>query len=263
MPQLSYDFFQPVASVGLKADLKWDYVISCRAFETIAIGLGVAKVTGEDFTVRLPYANSSTIVFSADLVASNEINGEVNGVAITPVTFAVSHVNTMGLIAAAITAADPNVTATVGGSNNRTLFLTAANGFNSIVSNWVVTLGASQATTTLTNTTADVLYGIALRIQNKMNLMGPNGGSAGPSPYYEGDCISTETQGVVWVTSENGNTSDSPVYWRFITGGVGEVKGQFRTDADGGQAILIPSTIARWLTSASAGELAQLQIQLP
>lgn len=263
MPQLTYEFFQPVASVGLKADLKWDYVISCRAFETIQIGLGVAKVTGEDFTVRLPYLNSSTIVFSADLVASNVINGDINGVAIAPVVFAVSHANTMALIAAAITTVDSNVTATVGGSNNRTLFVSSTNGNSSLVANWVVTLGASQATTTLTNSTSDVFYGIALRIQNKMNLMGPYGGSAGPSPYYEGDCISTETQGVVWVTSENGNTSDSPVYWRFTNGGVGEIKGQFRTDADGGEAILIPSSIARWLTTASAGKLAQLQIQLP
>lgn len=263
MAQLTYNYFTPVASAGLKADLCYDYVISCRAFQDIAMGLGVAKVTGVDFQVRLPQQDYSIIVFSADLVSLNVINGDINGVAIAPVTFTTNHLTTMGLIGAAITAADPNVTVTVGGANNRTLFLQGANGFAALAANFVVTLGASQATTTITNTTNDTFYGIALRQQNKQNIYTPIG-SGGPTPYYEDDSVQVETNGTVWVQPETAVSSDGPVYWRFKDNGAGKARGQFRNDADGGTAILLDSSIARWLSSAGgSGAYAQLQIKLP
>lgn len=263
MAQLVYTYFTPVASAGLKVDLCYDYVISCRAFQDIYMGLGVAKVTGVDYQVRLPQQSFTTLVFSADLVASNVINGNVNGVAITPVVFTTNHLNTMGLIATAIQAADPNVTATVGGANNRTISIQAANGFPVNATTWVVTLGGSQATIAITNTTSDVFYGIALRQQNKMNVYTPVG-SGGPTPYYVDDCVPVETNGVVWVQPETAVSSDGPVYWRFVDGGVGKARGQFRNDSDGGTAVLIPSNIARWMSSTSVGgAYAQLQIKLP
>lgn len=263
MAQLTYTYFTPVASAGLKADLCYDYVISCRAFVDIHMGLGVAKVTGVDFQVRLPTQNLTTLVFSADLVASNVINGEVNGIAITPVTYTSSHLNTMGLIAAAIETADDQLTATVGGANNRTITIQANNGFNATAANWIVTLGASQATITITNTNNDVFYGISLRQKNKQNVYTPLG-SGGPTPYFIGDSVPVETNGVVWVQPETAVSSDGPVYWRFVDGGLGKAIGQFRNDSDAGTAILIPSSIARWLTSSSGnGNYAQLQIKLP
>ena len=263
MAQLTYTYFTPVASAGLKADLCYDYVISCRAFDEIHMGLGVAKVTGVDFQVRLPTQNLTTLVFSADLIASNVINGDVNGIAITPVTYASSHLSTMGDIADAIELADPNLTAVVGGANNRTITITAANGFEIDAADWIVTLGVSQATITTSNISADVFYGIALRQQNKQNVYTPLG-SGGPTPYFVGDSVPVETNGVVWVQPETSVSSDGPVYWRFIDGGVGKARGQFRNDADAGTAVLIPSSIARWLTSSSGnGNYAQLQIKLP
>lgn len=263
MAQLSYNYFTPVASAGLKADLCYDYVISCRAFQDIYMGLGVAKVTGVDFQVRLPQQSFSTLVFSADLVTSNVINGNVNGVAIAPVTFATSHLATMNAIAAAIHTADANLTATVGGANNRTISIQAANGFAALAAAWIVTAGASQATVAITNTTDDVFYGIALRQQNKQNVYTPIG-SGGPTPYFEDDSVPVETNGVVWVQPETAVSSDGPVYWRFQDGGAGKARGQFRNDSDGGTAVLLSSSIARWLSSAGgSGAFAQLQIKLP
>lgn len=263
MAQLSYNYFTPVASAGLKADLCYDYVISCRAFQDIYMGLGVAKVTGVDFQVRLPQQNFATLVFSADLVASNVINGNINGVAIAPVTYASSHLATMTAIAGAIETADSNVTATVGGANNRTITIQAANGFAALAASWVVTLGASQATITITNTTDDTFYGIALRQQNKQNVYTPIG-SGGPTPYFEDDSVPVETNGVVWVQPETAVSSDGPVYWRFQDNGAGKARGQFRNDSDGGTAVLLSSSIARWLSSAGgSGAYAQLQIKLP
>ena len=265
MAQLTYTYFTPVASVGLKVDLCWDYVISCRAFEPIYFGLGVAKVTGVDYQVRLPSQNLTTLVFSADLVASNQIDGLINGVAITPVVYASSHLATMTAIALAIETTDSNVTATVGGSNNRTITIQADNGYSVDASGWVVTLGASQASIVTSNISNDVFYGIALRQQNKQNVYTPEG-SGGPTPYFTNSCVNVETNGLVWVQPETAVSSDGPVYWRFVDGGVGKARGQFRNDSDGGTAVLIPSTIARWMSSIAApgaNAYAQLQVKLP
>ena len=67
--------------------------------------------------------------------------------------------------------------------------------------------------------------------------------------------------GRIWVLPEDAVTPTSDVYWRHTTGGAGEVIGQFRTDADTAQADQVTS--ARWLTSASAGNPALLEINLP
>lgn len=262
MAQLSYGFLMEVASAGLLADCGFKNCLSPRAYEDIPIGRGVAKVVGEDMTVRLPNQNLSTIVFDADLVTSNEIDGDINGVAIATVTFAVSHLNTMNLIAAAIEALDANLTATVGGANNRTITIVGnADSETIAAANWVVTLGASQAGVTETNTTSDTLYGVALRIQNKTNLLDANG-SAGPAPYYEGEAVSMLTKGRVYVYVENAVDSDDPVYLRYVQGGdADELVGQFRSDADGGDAFLVEN--ARWIWGASADGLAVLEINMP
>lgn len=88
-----------------------------------------------------------TIVFDADLIAANEINGEVGGIAIAEVTFDTSHLNTMNLIAAAILAANLYIeSAVVGGVGNRTITITTAlDAADQDAENFVVTAGVSQA----------------------------------------------------------------------------------------------------------------------
>lgn len=87
MPQLSYPFLMDVGSVGLLADSGFRNVLS----ESFNTGLGLAKVIGQDYVVRLPESNLSTIVLSGDLITANVINVSVNGVALVPITFATSH----------------------------------------------------------------------------------------------------------------------------------------------------------------------------
>ena len=101
----------------------------------------------EEFEVD---ALKATITFSADLVTSNVVNGKVNNTAISPVTFATSHSNTMTLLAAAIEAlgiaaniADASVTSA------RVITVTAYDSSQPLVLHeFVVTAGASQATVT-------------------------------------------------------------------------------------------------------------------
>lgn len=261
MAQLTYGFLMDIASEGLLADCGFKNSISPRAFADIPIGRGVAKVVGEDYAVRLPAQNQSVVTLSADLVASNSIAVSVNDVDLTPIVFAVDHATTMAAIAAAI-AAQPNIdTAVVSGATNRVITITAEQGEVAIVNSFVVTLGASQATATIVNGTQDSLYGVALRIHNKSNLLAPNTGSDGPAPYFEGEPVSMLTKGRVYVLVDGDVTSDDPVYCRFVAGAGDKLIGRFRADDDSGTALLVPDAV--WRVGASAGGLAVLEINKP
>lgn len=260
MPQLSYDLLMDKGSEGLLADCGFKNTLSPTAFEDIPVGRGVVHLAQEGMMVRLPAQNLATIVFDADLVTSNEIDGEINGVAIATVTFTSDHDATMALIAAAIEAADSDVTATVGGANNRTLTVTSVAGSVALVSDWVVTLGSSQAGVTETNTSSDAFYGVAMRSQSKENLYG-NTGSAGAAPYYAGEAVSMLTKGRIYVKVEDAVDADDLVYMRTVPASATELAGQFRGTAVSNQTVQVTS--ARWIVGASAGELAVLEINQP
>jgi len=260
MAQLTYGFLMDIASEGLLADCGFKNCLSPRAYAEIPVGRGVAKVVGEDYAVRMFAQNQSVIVLDGDLVTSNSVAVSVNGIALTPIVFAVDHDTTMGVIAAAILA-EPNIASSVvSDANNRTITVIADQGEVAIVNSFVVTLGAGQATATITNGTQDSFYGVALRIQNKANLLTATG-SNGSAPYYATDTVSLLTKGRVYVYVDQDVTSDDPVYVRFVAGTGDSLIGRFRKDADTGEAFLVPD--ARYTVGASDGGLAVLEINMP
>ncbi len=95
---------------------------------------------------------TTKVIFSGPLVTSNVINGTVNGVALSPTTFATDSATTLAAIGvkivAALAALTPTVVATAVVSGNA-LYITRTTP-NAIVAltAFVVTLGASQATAT-------------------------------------------------------------------------------------------------------------------
>jgi len=105
-----------------------------------------------------PVAQVQTLTFSADLLILNVINMDVDGAAIGPIAWAVSHDNTMALIATAIQAEDGVVTAVVtGGAGSRVITVTAAvAGVPVVIDDILVTLGASQATGVMATTVDNV-----------------------------------------------------------------------------------------------------------
>lgn len=101
-----------------------------------------------------------TLTLSADLVTSNVVNGTINGVAITPVTFATDHATTMTALAAAI-AAHANVdTATASGRVITVVPLDNAE----LTYGFFVTAGASQATVTKAVLQDKVYMGAPLKL---------------------------------------------------------------------------------------------------
>lgn len=219
-------------------------------------------------TATVTGLNQITVVFASSgdntvdsVVTTGGASQPVATISEGSVFFANSHLATMQAIAAQIEAVNGIAQVTVGGANNRTLFVNAEFSGPLVVDDFTVTLGASQATAVITDSTADTLYGVALRIQNKMNILNPNVGSDGAAPYYEGEAVSLLTRGRVYVKVENAVSSDDQVYLRFVSGGAGEEVGQFRSDNAGGNAVLVAD--ARWIFGASAGGLAVLEINMP
>lgn len=83
----------------------------------------------------------------------------------------------------------------------------------------------------------------------------------GDAEYKEDESFPVLRKGRIWVIPEDAVTPASDVYLRHTANGVTFVPGRWRTDADTAKGDQI--TGARWLTTASAGQLAVLEINLP
>lgn len=258
--QTSYPLYMTVGSAGQLYDLSFNNVFSpVTPLNNIPMGIGVAKVIGQDMQVRLPWEDIVSVQASTALIASNSTTVTLNGIALTPVVYASSNAATLNAIAALIAAQDGIASAVSNGTD--TITITADQGLP-VTATFATTGGVGQPTWTSTYTNDNVFYGIALYIQNKQNLLGPQG-SLGGSPYYPGDPVPVLTRGQVYVTTENQMTSDSPVYWRIKPTLSNPQVGGFRSDSDGGNAILLPNTQIRCIIGASAGGLAVLDINQP
>lgn len=263
--QTAYPINMPIGVPGRIADNCFKNNLSPICGETIYAARGVCKAVGEDYVVTLPRVNQSVNVFSADLVTDNVINVTVNGIAITPVTFATSHLATMNAIAAEIAALPGVASAIVGGANNRTITIMSTNGTSITVTGFLVTDGASQATVTTTDSAFGPFFGVSMMVYNKMNAWDPTNdpGVAGQLPYYTGDPVPVLTMGRIYVVPETLVTAESPVYVRHEGSGLNQTLGLFRGDADGGTCTLIPATSAKWREgNAAIGEPAVLELTL-
>lgn len=197
MSQTSYPINMSIAQVGQLLDTRNRNVASLAALEAIGFGLGVcySNDPATPNTCRLPRRTVGRLTFSADLIASNVINGSVNGEAIEAVTYAVSHDNTMDLLIAAIEDLDIVARAELmdESGDNRIIAIEVYDADVTLAS-WAVTLGSSQATVaTAVSSERERFAGIAVFTHTKEN---PGTGGAA---YAAGDSVSVLTQGGIWV----------------------------------------------------------------
>jgi hypothetical protein len=139
---------------------------------SIEFGRGVALGTDPAKQVKNYYTEIATVVYDADFVSLNSIAFSVNGVAITPVVFDTDQATTMAALVAAVdglTGVDAVATDVSG--DNRTIQVTrrvlASETSADIVVTSTVTLGVSQASATITNTTDQLFGGIVILKQNE------------------------------------------------------------------------------------------------
>ena len=127
------------------------------------------QILAEAFTSQGIY---HTLTFSAALVASNVINGNVGTNAIAAVTYATSSDATMVAIADAIAAMPGIASATVvsGGAlatDDRVIEVTPIDQVNGVsLSGFVVTLGASQATVTVATVDRRIRKGMPVELDS-------------------------------------------------------------------------------------------------
>ena len=171
--------------------------------------------SGEE-NVRLPYSNTITLTFSADTVASNTINGSLvlNGAttAMAQVTYASSHANTMDLIVAALENIVGVASAVVGadgsGNANRRITITLDHEIDGYATGFIVAAGASQATITMANDTAEPLYGIV-----PLTLLEPD--SSGNVQYANGAAAPVGRKAYIAVRSDDALVKGQSVYVRY------------------------------------------------
>jgi hypothetical protein len=268
--QNAYPFDMPIGIPGRIADCGFKNTLSPQCLENIPAAVGVMKPFNLDYKIMLPRNDTASSAFSADLITGNTVNATVNGVAITPVVFATSHLLTMQAVANAIAAIPSVASATVGGASNRTITIISDVGTATNVTVFTVTGGASQATVTTTASQSGTFFGVTQSIYNKMNAWFPYTGpnlalsSGAPNPYFQGEVAPTLTQGRIYVVPETVITSNSPVYLRVAPNGLNTQLGAFRGDADGGSAVLIPVTSAIWREgNGVVGGIAVLELNIP
>src|SRR5271156_236761 len=176
MPQTAYNFLMTVGVAGELYDIGFNNVLSpvSPVEPMIFPGLGLAKIIGQDLQIRLPHQDIVAILQSTALTSGNVTTVTLNGIALTPVTYATSNTATMDAIAALIAAQPYIASATFDGT--ATINIQAIQGYGLTVT--FVTSGGSSVTWTSTYSNDNVFYGVSVYIQNKMNLYGPQG-SAG------------------------------------------------------------------------------------
>lgn len=266
MSQTSISDAPAIGIVGQQADAGPFDAISAAAAEPIEFGRFVAYGDTDGLTVRKPLQNSLQIVFDADLVTSNLINGSIKyrqinsasftDVAIAQVTFAASHLNTMGLIETQVELNAGVLSATVGGANNRTLTVLAKEGYEIEVgaTAWAVTAGSSQAGVTYVRGTTDSIIGVSLHQNVEAD-------SSNVAQYKRYDAVNVLTKGRIWVEAqETVNTSDS-LFAQFVSATA--ERGELRNTADSAPVEAVAVSATKLRSSGAANGLVILELNQP
>ncbi len=224
--QLSYAFDMNQAIAGMPVDASFDpkRVESALALEKLEFGFAAFKSTNsaKPRSVRAPKRNAPVIVFAGDLITANVVNGTVNGVAISPITFATDHVTTVTALAAEIVAQlllqGIVATAALSGSN-RTITFTVTDA-NVLLASFVVSAGSTQTTATLTHGTSDTISRFAGLLRYSAQQPRTVDGLAG---YAAQDAVALVRGGKLWcpITSDVADGAD--VYVDMTSGNEGKL----------------------------------------
>jgi hypothetical protein len=252
--------------VGQQADAGPFDAISAAAAEPIEFGRFVAYGDTNGLTVRKPLQNSLQIVFDADLVTSNTINGSIKyrqinttdftNTAIAQVTFSVNHLTTMGLLEAQAELNAGVLSATVGGASNRTLTILAKEGYEIEVGTtaWVVAAGGSQAGVTYVRGTTDSIIGVSLHQNVEAD-------SSNVAQYKLNDAVNVLTKGRVWFEAQETVTTSDSVFAQFVSATA--ERGELRITADSAPVEAIATTNTKLRSSGAASGLVILEINQP
>lgn len=207
MLNMNYDEEQPIGQLGQLVDRRDRLVESWAASEDIPFGRLVCRSNdpAKLATCRLPRLTTIMLVFAGDLVASNTVNGAINGEAIDPVVFASDHATTMAAVVAAIEELDTVKRAALDDSDtdDRTILVEVID-TDGVPSAWAVTGGAGQvAIDASVGTNLEQVLGVATFDTTREN---PGTGGA---KYKTGDMVAVVRRGHVWVPTVDDGDQDA------------------------------------------------------
>jgi hypothetical protein len=191
MPITKYQNYLDVGQKGQVATLEDSNIKTRNAEQAIEFGRAVVKGISGGVDVKNIFKSKASLTFDADFVTGNTIDLNVNGVAISQVTFATSHAATFAAVIAAIDALT-GISAVAG--TGREILITVDNAASNItISDVVVAGGASQAGSTTVYSSVDTFEGIAALRHGQPTTIG------GDDKYQINDAVNVLTKGVIFV----------------------------------------------------------------
>jgi hypothetical protein len=191
MPITKYQNYLDVGQKGQVATLEDSNIKTRNAEQAIEFGRAVVKGITGGADVKNIFKSKASLTFDADFVTGNTIDLNVNGVAISQVTFATSHAATFALVITAINALT-GISAEAG--TGREILITVDNAASNItISDVVVAGGASQAGSTTVYSSVDTFEGIAALRHGQPTTIG------GDDKYQINDAVNVLTKGVIFV----------------------------------------------------------------
>jgi len=191
MPITKYQNYLDVGQKGQVATLEDSNIKTRNAEQAIEFGRAVVKGITPGVDVKNIFKSKASLTFDADFVTGNTIDLNVNGVAISQVTFATSHAATFAAVIAAIDALT-GISAVAG--TGREILITVDNAASNItISDVVVAGGASQAGSTTVYSSVDTFEGIAALRHGQPTTIG------GDDKYQINDAVNVLTKGVIFV----------------------------------------------------------------
>jgi len=191
MPITKYQNYLDVGQKGQVATLEDSNIKTRNAEQAIEFGRAVFKGITPGVDVKNIFKSKASLTFDADFVTGNTIDLNVNGVAISQVTFATSHAATFAAVIAAIDALT-GISAVAG--TGREILITVDNAASNItISDVVVAGGASQAGSTTVYSSVDTFEGIAALRHGQPTTIG------GDDKYQINDAVNVLTKGVIFV----------------------------------------------------------------
>jgi len=235
MSQTAYSLEHNIAYAGMQADSGIDYDVSRTAEGVIGFGLGAVAGTDAEEQVRLPLFETSSVTYGSDFGASNVISFTVNGVSISPVTYASSHAATLTALVAAVNGLT-GVTAT---NPSGRVVKVVVSGVDNVSTTSVA--GGSAVTSAVVTSSSDVVRGISVAILNQTT-----------GNYTDTNIVTVKRRGAIWVqTDGSGVTVDGSVYI--------DTDGKFTDSTTDSLAV----SGASYVKYDSTTELALVEINIP
>ena len=254
MPITKYQNYLDVGQKGQVATLEDSNIKTRNAEQAIEFGRAVVKGITGGVDVKNIFKSKASLTFDADFVTGNTIDLNVNGVAISQVTFATSHAATFAAVIAAIDALT-GISAVAG--TGREILITVDNAASNItISDVVVAGGASQAGSTTVYSSVDTFEGIAALRHGQPTTIG------GDDKYQINDAVNVLTKGVIFVEVVATVAYGDSVYV-YNDNSNESNQGQFTNASSGNLAVSSAKFVSAATGTTGSPALAKVEINQP